>query len=253
MIKDSFSIKFISSLLIIGAGIGWLIGLSVSPVVSIVITSVTGAAAAIVAAMSGLENQPNTSGKDETKSHNFRAKINPFPMALLVFGIITGSIIGIIARNQDWFGSQEQSALSSEINQWTAMGLPQEEVVRRLFENQYTHRGWHGADLSAEVEKWKNVGVESESVALRLFENTYPLDYGPTSNIEKSNGAENKDPGTVLFSIGSTECDNLYKAMIRSQEALVEELQDVESLKDLPNIVDDPQTLEKIVTEVLCP
>ena len=39
-------------LLATGLGIGWLTGLSVSPVVSIVITSVTGAAAAIVAALS---------------------------------------------------------------------------------------------------------------------------------------------------------------------------------------------------------
>jgi hypothetical protein len=46
-----------SPLLIIGVGIGWLIGLSVSPVVSIVITSVAGSAAAIVVALSGLEGK----------------------------------------------------------------------------------------------------------------------------------------------------------------------------------------------------
>ena len=33
-----------------GSGIGWLVGLSASPVVSIVITSITGSAAAIIAA-----------------------------------------------------------------------------------------------------------------------------------------------------------------------------------------------------------
>lgn len=61
------SIGKIVALVVTGFGIGWLAGLSVSPVVSIVITSVTGSVATIVAALSGVkdelldrETSPNT-------------------------------------------------------------------------------------------------------------------------------------------------------------------------------------------------
>ena len=47
----------IAALVVTGFGIGWLAGLSVSPVVSIVLTSVTGVAAAAVTALSGLKEE----------------------------------------------------------------------------------------------------------------------------------------------------------------------------------------------------
>lgn len=125
-------------LTIIGAGIGWLVGLSVSPVVSIVITSVTGSAAAIIAAMSGLEDKSNQSdGNDKLLFRNYRWQVNPLPLALLVVGILFGSTIGILARNQSWFGSD----VSIEAHKWTRAGLTgdgysQDEIVRKLFNRQ---------------------------------------------------------------------------------------------------------------------
>lgn len=116
----------VASLLITGIGIGWLIGLSVSPVVSIVITSVTGSAAAVVAVLSGLEKERQWS-------------VNPWPLAVLIAGLVSGSMIGIEARNQDWLGRD----ITAEVNKWTApdLGLPKTEVVNRIFEATYPAGG----------------------------------------------------------------------------------------------------------------
>lgn len=111
------------SMLLTGLGVGWLIGLSVSPVVSIVISSVTASVAAIVAALSGLQDKPKWT-------------INPLPLAIFVGGVVIGSIVGVWARNHDWLGR----SAAAEVTYWMDAGLdlPREEVAARLFEQQYT-------------------------------------------------------------------------------------------------------------------
>lgn len=246
--NSSYPKVYLISLIITGLGIGWLAGLSVSPVVSIVITSVAGSAAAIIATMSGLENQPKTEGDSKTKNIPF-SKISPVPITVLVVGIVAGSIVGIYVRSHNWLGNP---SLAKEVEQWTELGFNREEVARRLFENKYSYRGWLGTDLSAEVQRWTNEGLTNEEVVRRLLESTYPVDFEVSTNTVTSGGT---DPtvGGALFTVEATECGNLYKALSRSQEALVKELGKIESLKELPTIVNDPQTLEKLVTEVLCP
>ena len=111
----------VTCLLITGLGSAGLMGLSVSPVVSIVITSVTGSAAAIIAALSGLEEKSESAKRQQTKV-NLSA-----PDGILVHcrsptgfvGILVGSMLGIRARNQSWLGS----AVAGEITQWTSAGL----------------------------------------------------------------------------------------------------------------------------------
>jgi hypothetical protein len=114
------------SLTVIGFGIGWLVGLSVSPVVSIVITSLTGSVAAIVAVLTGLENEP-------------RWSVNPLPTAVLVAAILVGSLLGLRARNDNWFG-QDMAVMA---RRWQAAGLEmsQADIVGRLFESQYPANG----------------------------------------------------------------------------------------------------------------
>lgn len=248
--NSSYPKVYLISLIITGLGIGWLAGLSVSPVVSIVITSVAGSAAAIIAAMSGLENQSKTEGDSKTKNIHF-SKISPVPIAVLVVGIVAGSIVGIYVRSHNWLGNP---SLAKEVEQWTELGLNREEVARRLFENKYSYRGWMGADLPAEVQKWTGEGLTNEEVVRRLLESTYPVDYEVSTKTATSGGTDpTVGAATVLFTVEATECGNLYKALSRSKEAFVKELGKIESLKELPTIVNDPQTLEKLVTEVLCP
>ena len=78
-------------LVVAGLGIGWLTGLSVSPVVGTVLTSILGAVAGVVAGLTILD-------MEKPKLYN------PWPVALLILGIALGSPLGILARTNDLFG-----------------------------------------------------------------------------------------------------------------------------------------------------
>jgi hypothetical protein len=130
------------SLTVIGFGIGWLVGLSVSPVVSIVITSLTGSVAAIVAVLTGLENEP-------------RWSVNPLPTAVLVAAILVGSLLGLRARNDNWFG-QDMAVMA---RRWQAAGLEmsQADIVGRLFESQYPATGAPASGTGASAIRSQSV------------------------------------------------------------------------------------------------
>ena len=114
------------ALLITGAGIGWLVGLSVSPVISIVITSVVGSAAAIIAAASGLEG--------ESASPPIPREVDPWPIAFLVIGLVGGSIGGVRARTYDWL----EPDISQEMAKWTSVGISEEKIRNELFNAQFS-------------------------------------------------------------------------------------------------------------------
>lgn len=248
-------IKYIF-ILVTGLGIGWLVGLSISPVISIVITSVTGAAAAVIAAMSGLENKNEVDKDDTTESNqNFQWKVNPIPIAMLVIGVVVGSGIGIYVRNQDLLG---RSDLSFEIKQWTDAGLDQEEVARRVFENHYSYRGWLGNDLAAEVEKWKNIGLtDQEEIARRIFESTYPLDYEPPTGATMPKlGEFGVDSNSVLFETTiQDECLKIESYVILEQDdAKFRDIiahSTIPRIQDLPNVITDTNTLREVL-KTLC-
>ena len=106
-------------LLIVGLGVGWLLGMSATPVVSIVITSLTATAAAVLAVMSGLEGttfQENTGPNSD--SSRARKHIYLAPIVALVVGIVVGASVGLTSRSYAWFGTD----LDAEISKWTRHG-----------------------------------------------------------------------------------------------------------------------------------
>ena len=113
--------------MVVGIGIGWLIGLSVSPVVSIVLTSVTGTVAAIVATLGGL-NDPTSEADDTEGKNSLRWRGNPLPLGMLGVGIIIGSILGLTLRKNHLLGSD----ISAEITKWTDQGIPKELILYRV-------------------------------------------------------------------------------------------------------------------------
>lgn len=165
----------IISLVVIGLGIGWLAGLSVSPVISVVITSVVGVAAAVVTALSGVKEEPE---KPDARSHQQLPKLAVWPLAVLIAGMLAGSALGIRARNYNIFGPTPATVLAQEVGKWTAYGLDRQVVAHRLFEAKYGYRGWLGQDVTLEVSRWvtDTTQLESAEVARRLFESTYPLE-----------------------------------------------------------------------------
>jgi hypothetical protein len=124
------------SLIIIGLGIGWLAGLSVSPVVSIIITSIVGVVITLLSALSGLKilEQSEKSPDAETSSH---WQVDPIPIAFLILGIVLGSILGITARTHNWLGIDIHVDVHAEIQKWKAVGIDEKDIVQRLFEREY--------------------------------------------------------------------------------------------------------------------
>ena len=82
----------IFAVLIAGLGIGWLTGLSVSPVVGTVLAGIMTAVAGVVAGVA-------SAGTDAA-----RQRVNAWPLAILVVGVAFGGPLGIVARSHNIFG-----------------------------------------------------------------------------------------------------------------------------------------------------
>ena len=255
-------------LLIIGIGIGCLLGVSVSPVVSIAITSLTGAAASIIAALSGLqEKQSSPKESDPYQISLARWSVNPWPLAVLVLGIIVGSIGGIWVRTHDLLGANIAAEVTNEVKKWTIAGLSEEEIARRLFELEHPYTpyadelNWMKVDassgittaLAAEVEMWTQLGLDREEAARRLFEIKYPSANKSTMATVVT-GTNSAWSHTGLFTldnlVGQTECERLSGV---STNKLHEEMNnsEINEFQTLPKVVQSPETLREIV-DILC-
>jgi len=97
------------AVLVTGLGIGWLVGLSASPVVSGVIASLLGVAAGVVTAFRGVSASSAKSVLADAR-----------PVALLVVGVALGATVGLTARTHDLLSpptkleQAEKSAVSKD-------------------------------------------------------------------------------------------------------------------------------------------
>jgi hypothetical protein len=265
----------IAPLMMIGFGIGWLMGLSVSPVVSIVITSVIGAAAALVAALSGLPDQPDN--LDESKAPQpqpIYRQVDPVPMAFLVVGLFLGSLLGVWVRTHNWLSAEPPSKFT-ELAQWTqALNDPQSATIaRRLFELEHPYTPyatdiyWRALDatpditathvLSAEVAMWETLGLDRQTVVRELFALKYTVHdellTAAAPNPESGPDTPSRSTDSVLFDnrqATQTECGNLAK--VPTQTKLKEELSKSENqvFKALSEAIDDPDVLRKAVDKL---
>jgi hypothetical protein len=79
---------------ITGIGIGWLMGLSISPVVASVIGALFGIISGGIAALSGVK-----------EAGIIKFQVNIWPLSLLVLGITGGAALGVYTRTHDLLGS----------------------------------------------------------------------------------------------------------------------------------------------------
>lgn len=94
----SFQVSQAFSILIIGIGIGWLAGLSISSVVGGIITSLLGIGAGIVTGLQTIRPQ-----KGENQNGSKKQVVDARPAAILVLGIALSSPCGIMARTYHVF------------------------------------------------------------------------------------------------------------------------------------------------------
>jgi hypothetical protein len=84
----------IFALLLAGAGVGWLAGLSVSPVATTLLAALMSAVGGVVAGFA-------SAGSDSS-----RERVDAWPAAALVLGVALGSPTGILARTHSVFGAE---------------------------------------------------------------------------------------------------------------------------------------------------
>lgn len=232
------------SLLVIGLGTGYLMGLSISPVAAIAIGGLIGGSGIVFAVMKTGDKRPQ-----------FEADL----LAIVIVGLVIGTILGIYSRTSNFLGV---STISAEAEQWTELGLDRSFVVQRLFANSYP--SYHNnfliptGELDNEVEKWTKLGISQTLVAEQLFNYLYSqkLSESDDQGAEKLSNAKTDHEDGVLFSapVSSDEC-NKFLGMIDKPLALIDELKNSEKyyLKVLAEtLLTDTAKLTDIIQLELC-
>jgi len=135
-----FRIKAASALLVglcmllSGIGIGWLIGLSVSPVLYILITSIVTIAAGITSTLTGLEAKADKANEDESASTKPTStkrdiQINPLPLTTLIIGLVIGTSVGVYARTNEWLGPN----IEKLTEKWKDTEYSKRDIARVIF------------------------------------------------------------------------------------------------------------------------
>lgn len=137
-------------LLIIGFGIGYLAGLSLSPVATILISGLLGVAIAIVGITSIFLVYRNDEGKVIPRvGLNAAETISKGQLALIVVGISAGVSFGIYARTHHFLGS-DVSGLRQELNElqsrcddkkWNELGINKKVLAQRIIDKHYPKEG----------------------------------------------------------------------------------------------------------------
>lgn len=156
------------SLLIIGLGVGWLAGLSVSPVATILISGLLGVAIAVVGILSiSLKHQNDKGEAVRSVWFEVAEEISIGSLALIVFGIALGVSLGICARTHNFLGIDDELALNGlrqELNElqghcdnkkWSELGIDKQVVAQRILDKYYPKGGV--AKKSAATDSAKNI------------------------------------------------------------------------------------------------
>jgi hypothetical protein len=94
------------SLLVAGAGIGWMVGLSVSPNSQTIITTFLGIIATLVAALSGLSRSATGEQEqgDQTTLFGKIRRVTAVPIGIVGLGMVVGSSLGVFCRENNLLG-----------------------------------------------------------------------------------------------------------------------------------------------------
>ncbi|HRW10344.1 MAG TPA: hypothetical protein P5121_34810 [Caldilineaceae bacterium] len=130
--------RHIFALVLTGISIGWLSGLSMSPVISVVIGSVTTLVATIIAALSGVKEEFWDKDTSPNTVKRWLRAVTPVPLAWLVGGLLIGAHVGLFIRTHDLLSPSPADLLTQEVTKWETFGIPRDEVVAQLFAHSLT-------------------------------------------------------------------------------------------------------------------
>lgn len=218
------------SLLIIGLGVGWLAGLSVSPVATILISGLLGVAIAIV----GIISISLTYRDDQDKtirSVGFKAaeKISIGSLALIVFGIALGVSIGIWVRTHNVLGV---ISVEKQDNSFTKL----QGELTQLKEQEGT---------GEQKGKWKDLDIPLSDIAQRILDKHYPK--GNSANrLAATAKAENKiNFGGLMSTKAASDCNELLSRPISNWRSYIQMI-DNNLFIGLNEIADDSELEKKV-------
>ena len=205
-------------MLLSGLSIGWLVGMSVAPVVQSTITAVLGLVVGILSLAAGLKKWP-VIWEDKFPLVAYFSQVSLVPMAAFLIGLSGGAAGGVYTRTNDLLGINPQRIA----NQWqtplsdSTTVTDSVQIIKQLF--QISYRKPH-----------QRTPADSSSPA-----------FGNIDDAQK----------TRLFMTRSSNCDDLLN---RSGEALRSKLEDEENplIKLLMTYNPDNAKLEQI-KKCLCP
>jgi hypothetical protein len=199
-----------------GFGIGFLVGLSASPVVNALLAGILSLVAAVVGALCGIRiekskpepklgQDPDAENKDqgsqlEWDTFPFAARVSPLPMAFLVIAIVAGSLVGLYARTHEWFAETPAHL----VKKWQkSTDLSPEDIARRLFDSMYGT-----AKPEAKSEEPNNLKAISFLI-------------GALAKSEEANtGAAASPHAGVLFAYSSAQLASLDPSRLRDSAAV---------------------------------
>ena len=124
--KNAKQFSHLAALLVCGLCIGWLFGMSASPVLHILVGAVVTLIGGIVSGMVGISMSPSEGKETPTK---FAKSANPWPIAIMLIGIVPGAALGIYIRTNDLLGTDAIRF----IKRWNVTGLSEKELSLYLF------------------------------------------------------------------------------------------------------------------------
>jgi|ERR1017187_4622195 hypothetical protein len=110
-----------------GLGVGFLTGLSVSPTVQILISSLLGTAVAAIAVLAGIQR---TEGLDVANTPKYLGQEVDFkPLAVLTAAVVLGVCVGVVARTHEWLGDDPKLFAA----RWSVTEMTPKDLAVRLF------------------------------------------------------------------------------------------------------------------------
>ena len=154
-------------LFIFGFCIGWLAGLSASPIVHIIIGGLMSLIAAVLSALASFKTLEKVDLNTwEYNLVRIAKRVRIMPLVLFIVGISVGAPFGITARTNDWYGIDKDKITQRWAVQDSHSVLTKEYIEKRLFDYLYLGPLSQELDVSPSLSVAKSPGLISSRTVL---------------------------------------------------------------------------------------